>query len=98
MSTELDEIRSIPVEILQRFVEEAFVALGTPPDEARICAEVLVASAALTGKKDGMQLLDQHILEYMMSGVISNEEAYMKSNNKSAFRQYLQEKPPEEFT
>ncbi|NJD18704.1 MAG: type IV pilus twitching motility protein PilT [Gemmatimonadetes bacterium] len=56
-----------------------------------------IPSLIQTGKKDGMQLLDQHILEYMMSGVISNEEAYMRSNNKQAFRQYLKEKPPEEF-
>ena len=56
-----------------------------------------IPSIIQTGKKDGMQLLDQHILEYMMSGVVSNEEAYMRSNNKQAFRQYLKEKPPEEF-
>jgi twitching motility protein PilT len=57
-----------------------------------------IPSIIQTGKKDGMQLLDQHILEYMMSGVITSEEAYMKCNNKQAFRQYLKEKPPEEFT
>jgi len=57
-----------------------------------------IPSMIQTGKKDGMQLLDQHILEYMMSGVITNEEAYMKSNNKSAFRQYLTEKPAADFT
>jgi len=57
-----------------------------------------IPSIIQTGKKDGMQLLDQSILEYMMSGVVSNEEAYMKCNNKQAFRQYLKEKPPEEFS
>ena len=54
-----------------------------------------VPSIIQTGKKDGMQLLDQHILEYMMSNTIDATEAYMRSNNKSAFRQYLKEKPPE---
>ncbi len=44
MNTETDEMRTIPVETLQDFVEQAFVALGTPPDDARICAEVLLAS------------------------------------------------------
>jgi twitching motility protein PilT len=56
-----------------------------------------IPSMIQTGKKDGMQLLDQHILEYMMADQIEAEEAYMKSNNKSAFRQYLKEKLPEEF-
>ncbi|HSG08092.1 MAG TPA: type IV pilus twitching motility protein PilT [Longimicrobiales bacterium] len=52
-----------------------------------------IPSIIQTGKKDGMQLLDQHILEYMMSGVITSEEAYRKANNKQAFRQYLDDQP-----
>ena len=56
-----------------------------------------IPSMIQTGKKDGMQLLDQHILEYLMSGVVNAEEAYMKSNNKSAFKQYLKEAPATEF-
>jgi twitching motility protein PilT len=54
-----------------------------------------IPSIIQTGKKDGMQLLDQHILEYLMSNQIDPTEAYMRSNNKTAFRQYLKEKPPE---
>jgi twitching motility protein PilT len=57
-----------------------------------------IPSMIQTGKKDGMQLLDQHILEFLMSDQIDADEAYMKANNKSAFRQYLKERPPEEFT
>jgi twitching motility protein PilT len=56
-----------------------------------------IPSIIQTGKKDGMQLLDQHILEYLMSGVIMAEEAYMKCNNKQAFRQYLDQEPDETF-
>ncbi len=56
-----------------------------------------IPSIIQTGKKDGMQLLDQHILEFLMSGVISAEEAYMKCNNKQAFKQYLDKPPSEEF-
>jgi L-2-hydroxycarboxylate dehydrogenase (NAD+) len=44
LSYETDEIRTIPVDVLQEFVERVFLALGTPADDARICAEVLVAS------------------------------------------------------
>jgi twitching motility protein PilT len=54
-----------------------------------------IPSIIQTGKKDGMQLLDQHILEYLMSNQIDATEAYMKANNKTTFRQYLKEKPPE---
>jgi LDH2 family malate/lactate/ureidoglycolate dehydrogenase len=42
--TETDEIIYVPADILQRFVAQVFVALGTLPDDADICAEVLIAS------------------------------------------------------
>jgi len=44
LKTETDEILYVPAEILLRFVEQVFAALGTPPEDARICAEVLIAS------------------------------------------------------
>jgi len=56
-----------------------------------------VPSIIQTGKKDGMQLLDQHILEFLMSGRITAEEAYMKANNKQAFREHLKQAPQAEF-
>ena len=56
-----------------------------------------IPSMIQTGKKDGMQLLDQHILEHLMSGVIDGTEAYMKSNHKDAFKQYLEAETEEEF-
>src|SRR6056297_605343 len=56
-----------------------------------------IPSMIQTGKKDGMQLLDQHILEFLMAGEITAEEAYMKCHNKQAFKQYLDEEPQEEF-
>lgn len=34
----------VPVEALQRFMHDVFVALGVPEGDARICAEVLIAS------------------------------------------------------
>ena len=56
-----------------------------------------IPSMIRTGKKDGMQLMDQHILEYLMSGVIDGTEAYTKANQKDAFKQYLEAEPEEEF-
>jgi len=44
LKTASDDIVYVPAEVLQKFVEQVFVALGTPPEDARICAEVLVAS------------------------------------------------------
>lgn len=56
-----------------------------------------IPSIIQTGKKDGMQLLDQHIMEFLMAGEIDATEAYMRSNNKQTFKQYLKEEPPAEF-
>jgi twitching motility protein PilT len=56
-----------------------------------------IPSIIQTGKKDGMQLLDQHIMEFLMSQRITAEEAYMKANNKQAFREHLKQVPQAEF-
>ena len=56
-----------------------------------------IPSIIQTGKKNGMQLLDQHILEFLMSGKITPEEAYMNANNKQAFMQHLDKPPEAEF-
>lgn len=56
-----------------------------------------IPSIIQTGKKDGMQLLDQHILEFLMAGRITAEEAYMRANNKQPFMQYLEKKPQADF-
>jgi LDH2 family malate/lactate/ureidoglycolate dehydrogenase len=39
-----DEMTYVPWDVLQSFVEKVFAALGTPPEDARVCAEVLIAS------------------------------------------------------
>jgi L-2-hydroxycarboxylate dehydrogenase (NAD+) len=44
LETEPDEIAYVPAEVLQDFAERVFVELGTPLEDARICAEVLIAS------------------------------------------------------
>ena len=56
-----------------------------------------IPSIIQTGKKDGMQLLDQHIMECLMSGQVDTTEAYMKANNKATFQVHLKEEPKEEF-
>lgn len=54
-----------------------------------------IPSIIQTGKKDGMQLMDQHIMEHFMSGRVDAREAYMKSNNKALFRPHLEGEPPQ---
>ena len=50
-----------------------------------------------TGKKYGMILLDDYIMELYQKRLISAEEAYAKANEKSRFRPLLNA-PPEDFT
>ena len=55
-----------------------------------------IPSMIQTGRKDGMQLLDQHIMELLMSGEVDPTEAYLKANNKATFKPHLKEEPPAE--
>ncbi len=48
-------------------------------------------SVIQTGKKDGMQSMDSHLLDYLKRKIITPEEAYAHASNKSAFRNYLPE-------
>ena len=50
-----------------------------------------------TGKKYGMQLLDDAIIDLLNKGWIGADEAYMKANDKQRFRQFLKN-PPTDFT
>ena len=52
-----------------------------------------INSMIQTGKKYGMQLLDDAIMELLNKGWIGGEEAYIKANDKGKFRPFLK-KPP----
>ncbi|MGV8078598.1 MAG: type IV pilus twitching motility protein PilT [Syntrophales bacterium] len=56
-----------------------------------------IPSMIQTGKKYGMQLLDDAIMELMNKGWITGDDAYQKCNDKARFRQYLKN-PPTDFT
>ena len=56
-----------------------------------------LSSVIQTGKKYGMQSLDDAILDLLKKKWISPEEAYEKSIEKSRFVQFLKE-PPDEFS
>jgi twitching motility protein PilT len=56
-----------------------------------------IPSMIQTGKKYGMQLLDDAIMELYNRGWISADDAYMKCNDKAKFRPLLKF-PPTDFT
>jgi twitching motility protein PilT len=56
-----------------------------------------IPSMIQTGKKYGMILLDDSIMDLFKKGMISAEEAYAKSNEKGRFRAMLKT-PPADFT
>lgn len=56
-----------------------------------------IPSAIQTGRKYGMQSLDDSIMEYLNRKMINAEEAYVKCNDKSKFLPFLRH-PPTDFT
>jgi twitching motility protein PilT len=56
-----------------------------------------IPSMMQTGKKYGMQLLDDAIMDLYSRGWIGSEDAYMKANDKTRFRPLLKY-PPTDFT
>ena len=56
-----------------------------------------IDSSIQTGKKYGMQLLDEAIMDLYNKGWITGDAAYQKANDKAKFRPLLRE-PPSDFT
>ncbi len=56
-----------------------------------------IPSMIQTGKKYGMQTLDDAIMEHLQKKRISADDAYNKANDKGKFRPYLKN-PPSDFT
>ena len=52
-----------------------------------------IPTAIQTGKKYGMQSLDDSIMAHLKSNRVSPEEAYMKCEDKEKFRPYLRTAP-----
>ncbi|MFW6179855.1 MAG: type IV pilus twitching motility protein PilT [Desulfohalobiaceae bacterium] len=56
-----------------------------------------INSVIETGRKYGMQALDDAIMQFLQKDIVDAEQAYNKAVNKSKFREYLKE-PPHDFT
>ncbi|HCW93364.1 MAG TPA: type IV pili twitching motility protein PilT, partial [Flexistipes sinusarabici] len=48
-----------------------------------------IPSMIQTGKGDGMQLMDQAIMEFLMNKTITPQEAYVKANDKKSFERFM---------
>jgi len=104
-STLSDGLRAIIAQVLFKRVDtkgrcvalEILIANPAVRNLIREAKTHQINSMIQTGKKYGMQLLDDAIMELLNKGWISSDEAYMKSNDKGKFRPFLKN-PPTDFT
>ena len=71
------------------------IMLGTPAigNLIREGKTFQIPSIIQTAKRDGMQLMDQHLLDLLKTKQIAPEEAYRCSIDKKQFEQYLPQQP-----
>jgi len=104
-STLADGIRAIIAQVLFKRVDkvgrvpalEILIAVPAVRNLIREGKTHQIPSMIQTGKKYGMQLLDDSIMELYQQGKIGIEDAYSKANEKSKFRPLLKN-PPTDFT
>jgi len=76
---------------------EIMIAIPAVRNLIREAKTFQIPSAMQTGKKYGMQTLDDAIMDHLMAKRISADDAYAKCNNKETFKPYLKN-PPTDFT
>ncbi len=104
-STLADGIRAVLAQTLFKRIDkkgrvcalEIMIATPAVRNLIRESKTFQINSAMQTGKKYGMQILDDAIMELLQKKWISADEAYMKANEKSRFRPFLKN-PPSDFT
>ena len=104
-STLADGLRAILAQVLFKRIDkkarcvalEILIANSAVRNLIREAKTHQLPSMIQTGKKYGMQLLDDAIMELFNKGWVSADEAYMKSNEKAKFRPLLTA-PPSDFT
>jgi twitching motility protein PilT len=104
-STLADGIRAVISQVLFKRIDkvgrcaalEILVATPAVRNLVRESKTFQIPSMIQTGKKYGMQLLDDGIMELYNKGWISAEESYIKCNDKARFRSLLKT-PPTDFT
>lgn len=104
-STLADGLRAVIAQVLFKRVDikgrcaalEILIATAAVRNLIREAKTFQIPSMMQTGKKYGMQLLDDAIMDYVNKGWISPDEAYNKANDKAKFRPLLKS-PPSDFT
>ena len=104
-STLSDGLRAIVAQVLFKRVDikgrcvalEILIATAAVRNLIREAKTHQIPSMIQTGKKYGMILLDDAIMDLLNKGMISSDEAYMKANDKGRFRPLLVN-PPADFT
>jgi len=104
-STLADGLRAVVAQILFKRVDikgrcaalEILIANSAIRNLIRESKTFQIPSLIQVGKKFGMQLLDDAIMELLNKGWIDPEDAYNKCNDKAKFRPYLK-RPPADFT
>ena len=104
-STLADGLRAVIAQVLFKRVDikgrcaalEILIATSAVRNLIREAKTFQIPSMMQTGKKYGMQLLDDAIMDFVSKGWISPDEAYNKANDKAKFRPLLKS-PPTDFT
>ncbi|MFP4194699.1 MAG: type IV pilus twitching motility protein PilT [Desulfobacterales bacterium] len=104
-STLSDSIRAVVAQVLFKRIDkkgrcpalEVLIATPAVRNLIRESKTHQLASSMQTGKKYGMQILDDAIMDLYNRGWVSSEDAYAKANEKSRFRPLLRN-PPQDFT
>lgn len=104
-STLADGLRAVISQVLFKRVDiksrcvalEICIATPAVRNLIRESKTFQIPSMMQTGKKYGMQLLDDAIMDLYNRGWISGDDAYIKANEKARFRTLLKQ-PPTDFT
>jgi twitching motility protein PilT len=104
-STLSDGIRAVISQVLFKRVDkkalcvalEILIATPAARNLIREGKTHQIPSVIQTGKKYGMQLLDDAIMDLYQKGWISADDAYLKANDKGKFRNLIKN-PPADFT
>jgi twitching motility protein PilT len=100
-STLADGIRAIVSQVLFKRIDiksrcvalEICIATPAVRNLIREAKTYQIPSMMQTGKKYGMQLLDDAIMDLYNRGWITGDDAYIKANEKGRFRQLLKQAP-----
>ena len=104
-STLADGLRAVVAQVLFKRIDkkgrcvalEILIATPAVRNLIRESKTYQIPSMVQTGKRYGMQLLDDAIMNLLNKGWISADEAYTKANEKAKFRPFLKT-PPTDFT